>query len=64
MPSTLVASHNTIVFIVWQWLVEFAPTFFKTADPTKLSKRKRNEKVEPLFNKYGCCHIFAFSGFD
>ena len=35
-----------------KWLVEFAPTFFKQADPTKLSKRKQREKVEPLFNKY------------
>ncbi len=35
-----------------KWLVEFAPAFYKTADPTRMSKRKRQEKIEPLFNKY------------
>ncbi|KAJ9063071.1 DEAH-box ATP-dependent RNA helicase prp22 [Entomophthora muscae] len=35
-----------------KWLVEAAPTFFKVADPNTLSKRKRQEKIEPLFNKY------------
>eukprot|EP00126_Sphaerothecum_destruens_P004370 Sdes_comp18147_c0_seq1m7629 len=35
-----------------RWLVEFAPSFFRVADPTKLTKRKRQEKVEPLFNKH------------
>lgn len=35
-----------------KWLVEFAPAFFKFADHNKLSKRKRNEHLEPLYNKY------------
>ena len=35
-----------------KWLVELAPTFFKVADQTKLSKNKKAEKIEPLFNKY------------
>ena len=35
-----------------KWLVELAPTFFKQADQTKLSKNKRAEKIEPLYNKY------------
>jgi ATP-dependent RNA helicase DHX8/PRP22 len=35
-----------------KWLVEFAPKFFKSSDPNKLSKRKRRERIEPLFNKY------------
>ncbi|OWA49823.1 ATP-dependent RNA helicase DHX8 [Hypsibius exemplaris] len=35
-----------------KWLVEFAPAFFKFADATKLSKAKRQQKIEPLFNKY------------
>ncbi|KAJ1517154.1 DEAH-box ATP-dependent RNA helicase prp22 [Coelomomyces lativittatus] len=34
------------------WLVEVAPNFFKIADPTKISKRKMKEKIEPLYNKY------------
>ena len=35
-----------------RWLVEFAPKFFKTGDPTKLSKQKKNMKLEPLYNRY------------
>lgn len=35
-----------------RWLVEFAPTFFKFSDPTKLSRNKRKLKLEPLYNKY------------
>ncbi len=35
-----------------KWLVEFAPAFFKASDPTKLSKRKRQEKIEPLYNRF------------
>lgn len=35
-----------------KWLVEFAPSFFKTGDPTKLSKYKKNQRLEPLYNKY------------
>ncbi|KAH6562006.1 hypothetical protein BASA61_005169 [Batrachochytrium salamandrivorans] len=35
-----------------KWLVEVAPTFFKVADSTKISKRKRQEKIEPLYNRY------------
>lgn len=35
-----------------KWLVEFAPAFFKFADATKLSKAKRQQKIEPLYNKY------------
>jgi ATP-dependent RNA helicase DHX8/PRP22 len=31
--------------------VEVAPQFFKVADANKISKRKRQEKIEPLFNK-------------
>lgn len=35
-----------------KWLVEFAPSFFKFGNPTKLSKHKKDQKIEPLFNKY------------
>ncbi|ORY38513.1 P-loop containing nucleoside triphosphate hydrolase protein [Rhizoclosmatium globosum] len=35
-----------------KWLVEAAPAFFKTTDPNKISKRKRQEKIEPLYNRY------------
>ncbi|KAI8847111.1 putative ATP dependent RNA helicase [Chytridium lagenaria] len=35
-----------------KWLVEVAPNFFKVADANKISKRKRQEKLEPLYNKF------------
>ena len=35
-----------------KWLVEFAPKFFKFNDPTRLSKAKKSQKIEPLYNKY------------
>ncbi len=45
-----------------KWLVEFAPSFFKVGDPTKLSKRKRQERLEPLYNRYVtvCFHHLTF----
>ncbi|KIJ21993.1 hypothetical protein PAXINDRAFT_6118 [Paxillus involutus ATCC 200175] len=43
--------HN-VTTIEPKWLVEVAPQFFKVADVNKISKRKRQEKIEPLFNKY------------
>lgn len=41
-----------IIMIEPRWLVELAPKFFKLGDPTKLSKRKRMEKIEPLWNRF------------
>jgi ATP-dependent RNA helicase DHX8/PRP22 len=35
-----------------KWLVELAPKFFKRSDPTRLSKRKKQERIEPLWDKY------------
>ena len=35
-----------------KWLLEFAPMFFRKADPTQLSKRKRAEKIEPLYDRF------------
>ncbi|TKR87876.1 hypothetical protein L596_012209 [Steinernema carpocapsae] len=35
-----------------KWLVEFAPSFFKMGDSTKLSAFKKNQKIDPLFNKF------------
>eukprot|EP00919_Chromeraceae_sp_WS-2016_P052091 GHVR01123434.1.p1 GENE.GHVR01123434.1~~GHVR01123434.1.p1 ORF type:complete len:1336 (+),score=366.00 GHVR01123434.1:50-4057(+) len=34
------------------WLVELAPSLFKKADDTKMSYRKRKERIEPLYNRY------------
>ncbi|KAJ1726586.1 DEAH-box ATP-dependent RNA helicase prp22, partial [Coemansia biformis] len=33
-----------------RWLVEVAPTFFQVADATRISRRKRNERLEPLLS--------------
>lgn len=35
-----------------RWLVEFAPSFFRFSDPVKLSKHKKQLRLEPLYNKY------------
>lgn len=35
-----------------KWLVELAPRFFKPADSYKLSRRKRYERIEPLYDRY------------
>ena len=42
--------HNVLA-IEPKWLVEVAPQFFRVADANKISKRKRQEKIEPLYNK-------------
>ena len=42
--------HN-VTAIEPKWLVEVAPQFFKVADANKISKRKKQEKIEPLYNK-------------
>lgn len=48
---------HTVTAIEPKWLVEVAPQFFKVADAGKVSKRKRGEKIEPLYNKVGHHHI-------
>ena len=35
-----------------KWLVEAAPTFFKVADSSQLSKRQKQERIEPLHNPF------------
>ena len=35
-----------------KWLVELAPNFYKRSDPTKLSKAKKAEKIEPLYDRF------------
>ncbi|KAJ3109551.1 DEAH-box ATP-dependent RNA helicase prp22 [Phlyctochytrium planicorne] len=41
-----------VISIEPKWLVEVAPNFFKVADSNKISKRKRQEKLEPLYNRF------------
>ncbi|KAJ1457045.1 P-loop containing nucleoside triphosphate hydrolase protein [Pelagophyceae sp. CCMP2097] len=35
-----------------KWLVELAPRFYKAADAGKLSKAKRAQKIEPLYDRF------------
>ena len=35
-----------------KWLVDAAPTFFKVAPTDKLSKRKKAERIQPLYNRF------------
>ncbi|XP_072029545.1 ATP-dependent RNA helicase DHX8-like [Amphiura filiformis] len=35
-----------------KWLVEYAGSFFRFSDPTKLSRHKKQQRLEPLYNKY------------
>ncbi len=42
---------HTVTTIEPKWLIEVAPQFFKVANANKISKRKRQEKIEPLYNK-------------
>ena len=42
-----------------KWLVEFAPAFFQFSDPTRLSRRKKQQRIEPLYNRYSCTHSLS-----
>jgi ATP-dependent RNA helicase DHX8/PRP22 len=35
-----------------KWLVSLAPNFYKASDPNQISKAKRKEKIEPLFDRF------------
>ncbi|KAI9679273.1 MAG: DEAH-box ATP-dependent RNA helicase prp22 [Caeruleum heppii] len=35
-----------------KWLVSAAPTFFKVAPSDRLSKRKKAERIQPLYNRF------------
>ena len=35
-----------------RWLVDVAPNFFKHAEARSISKSKREDKLQPLFNRY------------
>lgn len=43
---------RTVTAIDPKWLVEFAGTFYKMADAKKITKRKKEEKIEPLHNRF------------
>ncbi|KAL9099013.1 MAG: hypothetical protein Q9163_005425 [Psora crenata] len=35
-----------------KWLVDAAPTFFRVAPTDRLSKRKKSERIQPLYNRF------------
>jgi ATP-dependent RNA helicase DHX8/PRP22 len=35
-----------------KWLYELAPAFYKQADPNTITRAKRKEKIEPLFDRF------------
>jgi hypothetical protein len=43
---------HQVTVIEPKWLSEVAPTFFRVADLNKISKRKAQEKIEPLFDRF------------
>lgn len=43
---------RNIMVIDAKWLVELAPAFYQKADPNKMTRQKRMEKIEPLFDRF------------
>ena len=43
---------RNILVIDPKWLVELAPNFYQQSDPTTMSKGKRKQKIEPLFDRF------------
>lgn len=43
---------HCVTTIEAKWLLELAPTFFKKADPSKISEKRKNDKIVPLFDKF------------
>ncbi|CAK4652169.1 unnamed protein product [Aphanomyces euteiches] len=43
---------RNVMAIEPKWLVELAPAFFKKGDPTKLTKAKKAQKIEPLHDRF------------
>lgn len=43
---------HCVTVIEPKWLVEAAPTFFRVAPTDRLSKRKKAERIQPLYNKF------------
>lgn len=43
---------RNIMTIEPKWLVELAPQFYKAADPNKMTRQKRMQKIEPLYDRF------------
>jgi ATP-dependent RNA helicase DHX8/PRP22 len=44
-----------------KWLTELAPRFFKASDPNKMSRQKRMQKIEPLYDRFNPPNIWRLS---
>jgi ATP-dependent RNA helicase DHX8/PRP22 len=43
---------RNVMVIDAKWLVELAPSFYKSADPNKMTRAKKKEKIEPLHDRF------------
>lgn len=43
---------RNIMVIEAKWLTELAPAFYKAADPNKMTKAKKMQKIEPLYDRF------------
>jgi ATP-dependent RNA helicase DHX8/PRP22 len=43
---------RNIISIDPKWLIEMVPKFYQRGDPTRVSKTKMKEKIEPLFDRF------------
>ena len=43
---------RNILVIDARWLTELAPAFYKPADPHKMTRAKKKEKIEPLYDHF------------
>ncbi|KAB8627264.1 hypothetical protein FH972_026097 [Carpinus fangiana] len=52
---------HQVTVIEPKWLVEAAPTFFKVAPTDRLSKRKKQERIQPLHSKFADADAWRLS---
>jgi ATP-dependent RNA helicase DHX8/PRP22 len=43
---------RNVLAIEPKWLIELAPKFYQQGDPTKMTKAKRMQKIEPLYDRF------------
>lgn len=52
---------RSVMVIDPKWLVELAPRYFKKADTSTLSRHKRREKIEPLYDRFNPPDLWRLS---
>jgi ATP-dependent RNA helicase DHX8/PRP22 len=43
---------RSVMVIDPKWLVELAPQFYRVADPNKMTRTKKMQKIEPLYDRF------------